>query len=120
MLRNAARVTILLLIAHALYRFVPVYVHYQQFKDAVAEAALFAKDRTDIELVDQIMVLAERHQIPLDREAVQISRERLETIVTLQYDERIEWVPTYARPMTFTVSAEGWQRRPGLSADPSR
>ena len=45
-MRNLVRLAVLLLIAHALYRFVPVYLHYYQFKDAVAETALFAKDRT--------------------------------------------------------------------------
>ena len=54
-MRNLVRLAVLLLIAHALYRFVPVYIHYYQFKDAVAETALFAKDRTDTELVDRVM-----------------------------------------------------------------
>ena len=47
MLRNLVRLAVFLLIANALYRFVPVYMHHYQFKDAVAEAALFSKDRTD-------------------------------------------------------------------------
>ena len=69
MLRNLIRLAVLLLIANALYRFVPVYLHHYQFKDAVAEAARFSKDRSDAELVDRVMLLAERYQIPLDREA---------------------------------------------------
>ena len=108
MLRNLIRLAVLLLIANALYRFVPVYLHHYQFKDAVAEAARFSKDRTDAELVDRVMLLAERYQIPLDREAVQVTREKQTTYINLGYQEVIEWVPTYKRPMGFTVSVDSW------------
>ena len=119
MLRKLVRFAIVLLIAHALYRFVPVYVHYQQFKDAVAEAALFSKDRPDVELLDRIMLLAERYRIPIDRDAVQITRDGQSTRVHATYEERIEWLPSYRRAMPFTVSVEGWHVRPA-ALDPSR
>ena len=79
-MRNLVRLAVLLLIAHALYRFVPVYIHYYQFKDAVAETALFSKDRTDTELVDRVMALAARYQIPIERDAVQVSRDTRMTL----------------------------------------
>jgi len=108
MLRNLIRLAVLLLIANALYRFVPVYLHHYQFKDAVAEAARFSKDRTDAELVDRVMLLAERYQIPLDREAVQVTLDKQTTYINLGYQEVIEWVPTYKRSMPFTVSVDSW------------
>ena len=117
-MRNLVRLAVLLLIAHALYRFVPVYLHYYQFKDAVAETALFAKDRTDTELVDRVMMLAERYQIPIERDAVQVSRDTRMTYITLMYEEQIEWVPTYRRTMPFTVAVEGWHVRPSTGVDP--
>ena len=119
-MRNLVRLAVLLLIAHALYRFVPVYLHYYQFKDAVAETALFAKDRTDTELVDRVMTLAERYQIPIERDAVQVSRDTRMTYITLMYEEQIEWVPTYRRTMPFTVAVEGWHVRPSTGVDPLR
>jgi hypothetical protein len=120
MIRNLVRLAILLLIAHALYRCGPVYMHYYQFKDAVAEAALFSKDRPETELVDRVMALAERYQVPLDRDVVQISKDRFLTYITLQYEEQIEWVPGYKRTMPFTVSVEGWHVRPPTGVDPLR
>lgn len=119
-MRNLIRLAVLLLIAHALFRFVPVYLHYYQFKDAIEETALFAKDTTDAELVDRVMVLAEKHRIPVERDAVQISRDKMRTYITLQYNEQIEWVPTYKRVMPFTVSVEGWHARPPTGVDPLR
>jgi len=108
MLRNLVRLAILLLIAHALYRFVPVYIHHHQFKDAVAEAALFSKDRSDDELVDRVMELAERYRVPIDRDAVQVTRDAQLTRIHVSYEAPIEWVPFYTRPIPFTVSVEGW------------
>jgi len=108
MLRNLIRLVVLFLIAHALYRFVPVYFHHYQFKDAVGEAARFSKDRTDVELVDRVMILAERYQIPLDKDAVQVTRDKQTTYINLSYLQVIEWVPTYKRPLPFTVSVDSW------------
>jgi len=120
MLRNLVRIAIVLLVAHALYRFVPVYIHYQQFKDAVAEAALFSRDQSDPDLVDRVMTLAERYQIPIDRDAVLITRDEQFTYITVAYQEQIEWVPSYKRPMPFTIAIEGWHVRPPTASDPLR
>jgi hypothetical protein len=120
MLRNLVRLAVLLLIAHALYRFVPVYMHYQQFKDAVAEAALFSKDRSEAELIERVMELAQRYQIPIEREAVQVTRDRQFTYINVAYEEQIEWVPSYKRPMPFTIAVEGWHVRPPTGVDPLR
>jgi hypothetical protein len=120
MLRNLVRLAVVLLAAHALYRFVPAYIHYHQFKDAVAEAALYSKDRSDNEVVDRVMELAQRYQIPIEREAVQVSRDRQFTYISVEYEEQIEWVPTYSRPMPFTVAVEGWHVRPPTGVDPLR
>ena len=68
MARKILRLAIFLVIANALYRFVPVYFHYQQFKDAVHETALFSRGRTDAQIIDRVMELAAKYQVPLDRE----------------------------------------------------
>jgi hypothetical protein len=120
MLRNLVRLAILLLIAHALYRVVPVYLHYYQFKDAVAEAALFSKDRSDADLVERVMQLAQRYEIPIEREAVQVTRDRQFTYINVAYEEELEWVPSYKRPMPFTIAVEGWHVRPPTGVDPLR
>jgi RecA-family ATPase len=120
MLRNLVRLAVVLLVGHALYRFVPVYVHYHQFKDAVAEVALFAKDRNESDLVDRVMTLAEQYQIPIDREAVQVTRDKQFTYINVSYEEQIEWLPAYTRPMPFTIAVEGWHVRPPTGVDPLR
>lgn len=117
MLRNLIRIAVVLLIGHALYRFVPVYIHYQQFKDAVEEAALYSKDRTDIEVVDRVMALAGRYAIPIQPDDVQVTRDKQFTYINILYEEQIEWLPTYRRPMPFTIAAEGWHVKQPSQAD---
>jgi hypothetical protein len=120
MLRNLVRLAVVLLIGHALFRFVPVYVHNRQFKDAVAEAALFSKDRPETELVERVMALAEQYQIPLDREAVQVTKDKQMTYINLFYEEQVEWIPGYKRPMPFTIAVQGWHVLPPTGVDPLR
>jgi hypothetical protein len=108
MIRRLVKVGIFLLGVHALYRFVPVYVHYQQFKDAVHETALFSRGRTDTELIDRVMELADRHGVPLDREYVQVRRENDQLYIDASYVESIEWLPTYRRPWQFDIGARAF------------
>ena len=117
MLRNLIRLAVLLLIANALYRFAPVYIHYHQFKDAVGEVAMFAKDTPEVDIVDRVMTLAERYHIPIERSAVQVTRDKQLTYINIMYEEQIEWVPSYKRPMPFTVSVEGWHEKPPTRTD---
>ena len=103
MARKIVQLAIFLLAAHALYRFVPIYLHYQQFKDAVHETALFSRGRTDEQLVEDVMELAEKHQVPLSREYVQVRRENERAFISASYVETIEWLPGFRRPWQFDV-----------------
>ena len=103
MARTFVKIGIFLLVVHALYRFVPVYFHYQQFKDAVHETALFSRERNEAQIADRVMELAETYQIPLSRESVQVRREGARTLIDASYVESIEWLPTYKRPWQFDI-----------------
>jgi hypothetical protein len=103
MARTFVKIGIFLLIVHALYRFVPVYFHYQQFKDAVHETALFSRERNEAQIADLVMELAEKYQIPLSRESVQVRRDGGRTLIDATYVESIEWLPTYKRPWQFDI-----------------
>ena len=121
MARTIVKLGIFLLLVHALYRFVPVYLHFQQFKDAVQEAALFSRQKTDAQVIDQVMELAEKYQIPLNRESVQVRHEGEHTLIDASYVESIEWVPTYKRPWQFNVGEEALiVGRPATPSDGGR
>ena len=107
MTRKIVQLAIFLLAAHALYRFVPVYVRHQQFEDAVNQVALFStKDKSDVEIVTRVLELAGEHQVPVDPDAVQVRRESGKLRVDAAYVQQIEWLPGYRRPWQFEVNAE--------------
>ena len=105
MARTIVKLAIFLLFVHALYRFVPIYYHHQQFKDAVNETALFDRRKSDAEILERVMQHAEKYKIPLQREDVQVRREHQDVFIDASYVEVIEWLPTYKRPWQFTVGA---------------
>jgi hypothetical protein len=106
MARTLVKLGIFLLFVHALYRFVPSYYHYQQFKDAVHETALFSRERTDVQIIDRVMELAEKYRVPLSRDNVQVRREPARIAIDAAYVESIEWLPTYKRPWEFNIGEE--------------
>lgn len=107
MARNIVRLAIFLLAAHALYRFVPVYVRHQQFKDAVNQVALFStKDKSDVEIASRVLELANEYTIPLDADGVQVRRESGKLHIDAAYAQTIQWLPGYGRPLHFKVNAE--------------
>lgn len=108
MLRKVVKLAVLALVLHALYRSAPVFVHHYQFSDAVREAALFSRDRSEAEILQRVLELASRHEIPLDADAVQVRRDSQSTFIDASYEQEIEWLPSYRRPWPFTVSVEGW------------
>jgi len=107
MARNIVRIAIFLLAAHALYRFVPAYVRYQQFEDAVGQIALFSmKDMSDSDIVGRVLEAAAGHGVPLDGDSVQVRREAGKLHIDAAYVQPIEWLPGYRRPWEFEVNAE--------------
>lgn len=121
MARTIVKLAIFLLFVHALYRFVPVYFHYQQFKDAVHETALFGKRKSDAEIYERIMELAAQHKIPLHRDYVHIRRDRDDLYISASYVESIEWLPTYKRQWQFDVGEQAFTNvRPMTPGDVGR
>jgi hypothetical protein len=114
MVRAIVKLVIVLLVVHAGYRYGLVYLHYQQFKDAVQETALFSKEKEEPEIVSRVMELAEQYDIPLDRRYVQIRRQNDITTIEAAYIEEIEWLPTWKKPMEFVV---GTHARPPTASD---
>ena len=112
MLRKVIRLGVLLLVVHALYRSVPLFMHYYAFRDAVKEAALFSKGRTDTEITQRVMELAAKYDIPLESEMIQIRRENQTTYIDASYVQEIEWLPTYKKPYAFNVAVDAMSVRP--------
>jgi hypothetical protein len=116
MVRTTIRLAILLLIAHALFQAVPVYWHYYQFKDAVKETARYSKGRADAQVVARVLELASQYDVPLERDSLQVWREKEHTFIEAVWVEPVELRPKYLYPWKFTVSESAWHIEP-VTAD---
>jgi len=105
MIRKALQIAVFLLLANAVYQAAPVSLRHYQFKDALQELALFSQKLTDAELIDRVMVLAEEHNIPLDREYVEVRRGSGQLVITASYVETMKFVPGYDYVRQFDVVA---------------
>jgi uncharacterized protein (UPF0248 family) len=105
MVRKALQVAVFLLLANAVYQAAPVSLRHYQFKDSLQELALFSQKLTDAELIDRVMVLAEEHSIPLDREYVAVRHANGQLVITASYVEAMKFVPGYDYVRQFDVVA---------------
>jgi hypothetical protein len=117
MLRKIIKLGVALLIIHALYRGVPAFLHYYEFKDAVRETALFSRGVTDADVARRVAELAAKYQIPLESDAIAIRREGQTTYIDASYVQEIEWLPTYKRPWEFAVAVDAMSVRPTTVED---
>ena len=108
MIRRALQIAVFLLLANAVYQAVPVSWHYYQFKDALQELALFSQKSTDAQLIDRVMVLADEHSIPLDRDYVQVQRGRSELVITVSYIDTMTFVPGYDYNRQFDITVRAF------------
>lgn len=79
-----------------------------QFKDAIEEELIFADQRlTDDALQKRIVELANRYDVPLEGDSVEVTRQGYWTRVNVAYTEKVKLVPRFYEPVwTFDASAE--------------
>jgi hypothetical protein len=108
-LRPVVRVVVALLVFHALYQFVPVYVKYHLFKDDVKQTALFGGGATSQELIEQVMRHAEGREVPLERQNVWVRIEQTQVFIEAAYEEPVKVLPWYTYTWHVDVSASALQ-----------
>jgi ABC-type uncharacterized transport system ATPase subunit len=64
---------IVALLANAAVRTVPVYWNYFKFRDAVEETARFSSRRSEDEVRDRVMAIANRYEIPITAGDIQVA-----------------------------------------------
>jgi hypothetical protein len=104
MIRKLIKLAVFLLVANAVYQVAPVSLHYVKFKDALKELAMFSEKATDVELVDRVMTLAEEHSIPLEREYVEVLRQRGSLTIKASYVETLRLAPGFSYPKQFDAT----------------
>jgi hypothetical protein len=108
-IRTIVRLVVVLLVIHALYQFVPVYIRYHLFKDDVKQAALFGGGATSQELAEQVMRHAEGREVPLERHNVWVRTENTRIFIDAAYEEPVKVLPWHTYTWHVSVSASALQ-----------
>lgn len=94
------------------YHTIPVYLRFFQFDEAVKEVARFAGTRTEEEVRQRILELADEYEVPLDPEDLVVQRVRGATEISAPYVERVEVLPRYYYDWEFDIRTPSWGADP--------
>ena len=106
MIKRVLSLVIFLLLANAAVRVSVVYFHHEQFKDALAELSLFSGSKTPEIVKAKVMELATEHQIPLDPDFVEITRQNVpgigdHSVIKVSYAVNVNVFPPPGEPRRF-------------------
>jgi hypothetical protein len=105
------------LIANATWRAGSVYLTHYKFQDAVREAAQFRGRKTDDELRERFVELANDFDVPITGEDLTLKTQASHFLVDGAYVRSVELVPGYTVAWPFTVHADVFVDAPQRPAD---
>jgi hypothetical protein len=106
LIKRALSLIIFLLLANASARVGIVYFRHQQFKDALTELSLFSGVKSEEIVRIKVMELAVEHQIPLDPDYVEITRQNVpgigdHSVIKVSYAVNVKVLPPPGKPRRF-------------------
>lgn len=105
-MRLLIRLVVAALIANAAWRVGSTYMAYYRFKDAVKETTLFQTGKSDDQLKQRVLELAQLYDVPLGEDDFVVRRANGHTFVDGTYTRMIEIVPGYRRAWGFEVHVD--------------
>src|SRR3954451_23580334 len=106
MIKRIISIVIFLLLANAGFRIGIVFFHYQEFRDAVREIALFGAGKPDDLLKSNVMKAAGENEVPLDQDYIEITRRTIvgtndHVIIKVVYAVMVDVAPGYKHRFDF-------------------
>ena len=111
-MKSLIKLAVFLLVAHALYRFVPPYWDHTQFVREVKDTSVGWHENTDEQVRDLVLAMAEARRIPVAREQINVRRERDHLFVDVAYARPMELVPGSTYRWEFDSTVETWMLTP--------
>ena len=106
------KLAVFLLVAHALFRFVPPYWDHTQFVKELKDTSIGWREYSDVEVRDLVLAMAEGHGLPVTREQINVRRERDHLFVDLAYSRALELVPGSTYTWDFDSKVDTWMLTP--------
>lgn len=112
MIKGLFKLAIVLLIVHALFRFVPPYWSYTQFKWDLKEKAQAWREHSDDAVLEEILGIARKNRIPITQEQIRLRRQPDRIFVDVSYTVPMELLPGRKRTWDFDVAVDAWTLQP--------
>ena len=93
---------------------------YYQFKDASYHIALFSGNASEGDLYDRVLEKAAEYEVPITSEQIVVQRDGQRTLISAEYDQRVEFFPKYDRSVKMSFSVEAYSTRPMTASDAVR
>ena len=106
MLKLLLKLAVAAFLANAAWRVGSSYVSFYKFKDAVTEEAQFGADKSADQLRERVVTLAQQFDLPVDGDALTISKGNQRTRIAGSYTKPIEVVPGFKYPWAFSWDIE--------------
>jgi hypothetical protein len=112
MIKRLIQLAILLAIANAAYRAIPVYLRHVQFRDALAEVARFSGGQSEEQVRGRVAQVVIDSKVPIDPDTIAIGHEASKTAIQASYVEPIELLPSYFYQWKFDINLDVIHVRP--------
>ena len=106
MLRLIVKLAIAALVANAAWRIGSAHVSYYKFKDAVSEEAQFGADKTEDQLRQRVLTLAQQYDLPVGEDDFTVTQTSQRTRIAGAYTTQIEVVPGFKYSWPFKWDVE--------------
>ena len=106
------KLAVLLLIAHALVRFVPPYWNHTQFERELKDSSIAWRDYSDAEVRELVLAMAQQREVPVDRQQVAVRRERDHLFIDLAYSRALALVPGSRYTWDYESKIDTWMLTP--------
>ena len=107
-MRKLVKLAVFLLVLHAFYRFGPLYWNDARLHWDVKEAAHAWRDLSQTQIEDEVLSLAAKHDVPIDRANLTVRSTGARVTVDVTYVVPVQFLPGWRYPWTFESSIETW------------
>jgi hypothetical protein len=102
-MKTIIKLLIVALVLNAAWHVGSAYWQHYQFEDAVKEAAQFTGRAKAEDLTARVYELADKWEIPLEADAVKVTKAQRRITVDAAYSREIDVAPRYPRHWDFAI-----------------
>jgi hypothetical protein len=89
---------------------------YYQLKDDTYQVVTFGAESPTDQIQNQILESAQKLNLPLDADNVEVTRNGLNTTAVVEYTQPVEFFPSYTYPLNFKFTVEATATQGGGAA----